>query len=92
MGETHRERIERYLKTNLKKGYTEDSLKWALIKQGHSRTEVSRILEKVKKEISEQKEKDRERPTIKYELYDQNNNPVNVGKRSMWQRFLDWIR
>jgi hypothetical protein len=88
MDELHKERIERYLRTNLGKGYSEDSLKWALIKQGNSRTEVTRALTKVKKEMSEKKGKN-EKPEIRYELYDQDNRPVD-GK-SLWKRFLDWI-
>ena len=88
MDELHKERIERYLKTNLEKGYSEDSLKWALIKQGNSRTEVSRALAKVKNELSDKK---KEKPEIKYELYDQDNKPVDGKKRSLWERFLDWI-
>ena len=82
MTELHKERIERYLRNNLEKGYSEDSLKWALIKQGNSRTEVLRALAKVKKEMSEKKGKDKEKPSIKYELYDQDNNPIEVKKES----------
>ena len=33
-----------YIKKNLSKGYTQDALKWALINQGHSRTEVERAI------------------------------------------------
>ncbi len=91
MDELYKDRIERYLRTNLEKGYSEDSLKWALIKQGNSRTEVTRALAKVKKELSDRK-REKDKPEIKYELYDQNNNPVDVGKMSLWRRFLDWFR
>ena len=34
-----------YIKRNLKKGYTEDSLKWALVNQGNSKIEVERAIE-----------------------------------------------
>lgn len=90
MDEIHRERIERYLRTNLEKGYSEDSLKWALIKQGNSRTEVARALTKVKKEMADKK-KEKEKPEIKYEIYGQDNKPIQDGK-SWWRRFLDWVR
>ena len=33
-----------YAKKNLQKGYTKDSLKWALVNQGHSRMEVEKAL------------------------------------------------
>ena len=35
-----------YIKKNLKKGYTKDSLKWALVKQGYPRLEVERAFKK----------------------------------------------
>ena len=43
-----RKKILEYLQTNLAKGYSLDSLKWSLIKQGHSRTDVDFGLEQVK--------------------------------------------
>ena len=33
-----------YIKKNLKKGYTKESLRWALVDQGHSRTEIEKSL------------------------------------------------
>lgn len=88
MAELHKERIERYLRNNLEKGYSEDSLKWALIKQGNSRSEVLRALAKVKKEMSEKKTKDKEKPLIKHEFYDQDNNPVNAKSSFSLIRFF----
>jgi len=35
-----------YIKKNLKKGYTKEALKWALINQGYSKLEVERALKK----------------------------------------------
>ena len=36
-----------YIKRNLKKGYTKESLKWALVTQGHSKLEVEKALKLV---------------------------------------------
>lgn len=51
--ENHRrKKLFEYLKSNLDKGYSPDSLKWALIKQGYSRTDVSVAMEQVNAERS----------------------------------------
>ncbi|PIO08789.1 hypothetical protein COU59_00020 [Candidatus Pacearchaeota archaeon CG10_big_fil_rev_8_21_14_0_10_34_12] len=84
MHESYRKRVIEYLKKNLEKGYTEDSLKWALVKQGYSRTEVSRAIVKAREELSRKKmERDdgRERPVIKHELYDSENKPIKIETR-----------
>lgn len=41
-----------YLKRNSTKGYSIDTLRWALIKQGHTRTCVDKAIEVAKKEMS----------------------------------------
>lgn len=41
-----------YAKRNLKKGYNSDSLRWALINQGHSRIEVDKALSMAQSETS----------------------------------------
>ena len=51
--------ISDYIKKNLKKGYTLDSLKWALINKGHSKIEVEKALKKVQDEMA------REAPVLK---------------------------
>lgn len=77
------ERIVEYLKKNLKKGYTEESLKWALIQQGHSRAGVSKAIETVKKELSNEKSNDtsKEKPKITHEFYDSENRKIEVEVR-----------
>jgi hypothetical protein len=41
-----------YIKRNLSKGYTKDSLKWALISQGNSRQEVEKAFMQAEREMS----------------------------------------
>jgi hypothetical protein len=76
-----------YLKKNLTKGYTSESLKWALIKQGYSRTIVEKAIEQVNKELSEEAPVLKEKPKIKYEIIDENDNPITI-KKSFWKRIL----
>lgn len=84
MVETHTEKIHNYLKKNLAKGYTEEALKWSLIQQGYTRTDVQRALERVGKERA-QREAMREKPVITREVYDESNMPsVSMPNESPW--------
>jgi hypothetical protein len=51
--EDYIKKVVDYIKKNLAKGYTEDSLRWALVKQGHSRTLVEKAINIAKKEMAE---------------------------------------
>lgn len=43
-----------YVKKNLGKGYTLESLKWALISQGHSKLEVDKAIKQAQSELAKQ--------------------------------------
>lgn len=88
MGETdYRKKLVNYLKKNLKKGYTTESLKWALISQGYSRTAVEMAFEELNKELARQAPVLKEKPIIKYEIIDENDQPITV-KKSWWKKFF----
>lgn len=76
-----------YLKKNLSKGYTIDSLKWALVNQGYSRTEIYKGLEIANQELAREAPILKEKPTIKYEVLDEQDNPIEV-KKSFWKRLF----
>jgi hypothetical protein len=57
-----------YIIKNLKKGYTQDSLKWALINQGYSRMEVERAFKKSNHQLATKAPILKTKPKIKYEL------------------------
>ena len=76
-----------YFKKNLTKGYTFESLKWALVKQGYSRTIVEKAIEQVNKELAEKAPVLKEKPKIKYEIIDENDNPITI-KKSFWKRIF----
>jgi len=80
-----------YIKTNVSKGYSIESLKWALVNQGYARIEVSKAIEIATKEIAEKVPKFKEKPVIKYEVLDNDNQPIKVSynqKQSFWKRFF----
>ena len=84
MAESYRKQLVEYLKKNLTKGYTEESLKWALIQQKYSRSDIGRAIEQAHKEIKEKSEKlteVKEKPKIKYELYGKDNKPIKIEVR-----------
>lgn len=76
-----------YFKKNLKKGYPEESLKWALVNQGYSRTMIETAIERTHKELADTAPVIKERPQIKYEILDEENKPV-VLKRPWWKRIF----
>ncbi len=83
----YRKNLVDYFKKNLVKGYTFESLKWALVKHGYSRTIVERAIQQVHKEFAEQAPVLKEKPKIKYEIVDENGNPI-ILKKPFWKRIL----
>ena len=80
-------KLTEYFKKNLKKGYTADSLKWALIGQGYSRTAVEKAMVQSQKELAKEAPVLKEKPQIKYEIVDENNNSIEV-KKPWWKRIF----
>ena len=83
--EEHRRRLTDYFKKNLKKGYTADSLKWALIAQGYSRTAVEKAIVQSTQELAREAPILEAKPTIIHDVIDEDNMPV---KKSWWRRLL----
>ena len=76
-----------YFKKNLKKGYTPDSLKYALFNQGYPRVEVNNALEKANHELAQEAPRLKEKPEINYELRDEDDRLVEI-KKPWWRRML----
>lgn len=75
-----------YIKKNLSKGYTLESLKWALVNQGHSKVEVGKAMELVNKELAAQAPVLKEKPMIKIETI-----PPQPEEKSFWQKVKSWF-
>jgi hypothetical protein len=65
MVEGYMKQLVKYLEKNLAKGYTLESLKWALVNQGYSRSEVNRAIRIVNEELAKKAPKLKEKPIIK---------------------------
>ncbi len=76
-----------YIKKNLKKGYTKESLKWALVNQGHSKLEVEKALKLVEIELAAAAPIMKTKPEIKVEIIEPKN--AFIEKKSFWKRIFD---
>ena len=85
--EGQRKSIIEYLRRNIKKGYTIESLRWALIGQGYSRAFVEASIDELNKELARKAPILKEGPIIKYEIVDENNEPI-VFKKPWWKRIF----
>ena len=83
----YKRKLVDYFKKNLAKGYTQESLRWALINQGYIRPAIEQSLKQANKELAEKAPILKEKPIINYELVDGNNNPIYI-KKSWWRRLL----
>ena len=75
-----------YFKKNLNKGYTSESLKFALMSQGYPRTAITEAWDQANKELSVTVPKFREKPKIEYQVLDEHNKPFK--RRSFWKRLF----
>ena len=68
-----------YIKKNLSKGYTMDSLKWALVRQGYNRTEVVGALELATRELAAEAPKVEAQPPRVEPVIEPIQEPVRRG-------------
>jgi phage tail protein X len=83
-GSEYKKKLVDYLKKNVKKGYTIDSLKWALVSQGYSRAMVDEALVQANQELAAEAPVLREKPEIKYEVLDE----TPEVKKPWWKRIF----
>jgi hypothetical protein len=83
----HVRKLADYFKKNIKKSYTPDSLKWALVKQGYQKTSVEKALELAHQEMAREAPIFREKPTITHEVIDESGKPVEI-KKSWWKKLF----
>jgi len=86
-GENYTTQLKEYIKKNLKKGYTKESLRWALVNQGHSRIEVDKAIKKVEEDLAREAPILETKPDIKYEVIAEKNEETEV-KKPFWKRIL----
>jgi Holliday junction resolvasome RuvABC DNA-binding subunit len=75
--------LTNYLKANLKKGYTLESLRWALVNQGYSRREVEKAVTKAELEMAASAPILKTKPEIRYEIVKSEKE-----KTSWWKKLF----
>lgn len=81
-----------YIKKNLKKGYTLESLKWALVNQEHSKMQIEKAIKKAEEELSKEAPILKTKPTIKREIIKERNERAGFHKskkKSFLKRIFD---
>ena len=69
--ETYIQQLANYIKKNLSKGYTLDSLRIALEHQDYSRTSIDRAIELANEQLASSLPKVKEKPKINYQIVDE---------------------
>ena len=87
MSDNPKKNLVDYFKNNLRKGYTEESLKWSLISQGYSRVAVELAIIQLHKELAAKAPVLKEKPTIRYEVIGEDDQPIEI-KKPWWKRFF----
>ncbi len=85
-GKPLQDELLNYLKRNIKKGYTKESLKWALIEQGYSRLEVEKALKNVDVELAREAPVLKTKPSIEYEVVEPKSMASKAHGLSIWQK------
>jgi hypothetical protein len=89
--EDHIQQLADHIKSNLKKGYTQDALKYSLMEQGYSKISVENAIERANQQLAESIPTIREKPRITYRVI-KNEEPVEVNeskeKKSFFQRLF----
>ena len=82
-----------YFKRNINsKKYDSDTLKFALYNQGYSRVSVDQAYDTAIKEMAEKAPILKEKPVIRHEIYDIENNPIHVEPMGKLEKFWNRLR
>lgn len=89
----YKKQLVDYFKKNISsKKYDGETLKIALYHQGYSRVAVDQAYEVAIKEMAQKAPVLREKPIIRHEIYDMNDNPIHIEPMGFWERFWNRVR
>lgn len=84
--EDYVQQLVEYFRKNVKKGYTKESLKWALVNQGHSRLEVEKAMKRVDETLGQEAPILKTKPEIKFEVVEPKD--AVIEKKPWWKRWF----
>jgi len=76
----------KYIQKNLSKGYTTEALKFALLNQGYSRTEIDKAMKIAQEEMAKKLPPVPEKPVITIETI-----PEMPEKKTLFSRIKSWF-
>ena len=83
----YRKNIMDYLRKNMKKGYPAESLRWALVDQGYSRTAIDNAIKEITVEMERMKTQiEKEKPVITHEIIEDPES--EIPQKSLFRRFF----
>jgi len=86
---SHKQELVEYMKKNLRKGYTKESLKWALVNQGYSKLEVEKAIKRTDEELANEAPILKTKPEIKYEIVEPKEHSIKIEKKpSFWKKLF----
>lgn len=86
---TYLSQLVNYINGNLKKGYTKESLKWALVGQGHSKLEIERAFKIVDEEMAKKAPVLRTKPKITYQVVEHPEDDADAEKKEpFWKKWF----
>ena len=88
------QQLANYIKKNINKGYTLDSLRFSLITQGYSKISVDNAIEKFNKELANEIPPIKEKPQISHRIIltrEDRSEIINLSseKKSWFRRLFD---
>lgn len=87
----YRKKLYEYLMKNIAKGYDPESLKWALVSQGYTRTDVDKAIAEIKAEReAEAKRASEEKQVVQYDFGNGLNQEFQP-KKPWWKKILFWM-
>ncbi|MBI5149042.1 hypothetical protein HZA33_05155 [Candidatus Pacearchaeota archaeon] len=77
-----------YVKRNLSKGYTIDTLRWALVKQGRNRTEIERAITLAQQQMAANAPKFQAKPQLIVDRKEEKQEK----KEGFFARIVSWFK
>lgn len=85
---SHLKNLVDYIVKNSSKGYSRESLRWALIKQGNMKHEVDKAFQMADAELASSRPA-QPKAEPKMEVINNNTPSVEPEKRSFWKRLFE---
>jgi SOS response regulatory protein OraA/RecX len=87
--ENYIKQLADYIRKNLAKGYTLDSLKIALENQDYSKISIERAIDIVHEEMAKKAPKIKEKPVIRHEIIEEKTEEQKIPKKGFFKRLFE---